>query len=81
MLTAKINIQPFRHVTDALGSAMGLSRAFANALSIYATGVSQAHVTAFDTMRPSSDDLRLQDLQSDYANGAGENHTDKKGTH
>jgi hypothetical protein len=64
MLTAKIHIQPFHHVTDVLSHAMGFSRAFADALSIYATGVSQAHITILETMRPSSDDLRLQELQS-----------------
>lgn len=74
MLTTKLYIQPFHHtpVTDVLGRALGFSRAFADALSIYATGVSQAHVTAFETMRPSSDDLRLQDLQTGDANGIGE---------
>jgi hypothetical protein len=66
MLTAKTHIKPFRHVTDVLSHAMGFSRAFADALSTYATGVSQAHVTVLETMRPSSDDLRLQELQAGW---------------
>jgi len=64
MLAAKIHIQPFHHVTDVLSHAMEFSRAFADTLGIYATGVSQAHITVLETMRPSSDDLRLQELQA-----------------
>ena len=56
MLAAKIHIQPFHHVTDVLSHAMEFSRAFADTLGIYATGVSQAHITVLETMRPSSDD-------------------------
>jgi hypothetical protein len=51
-------------VIDVLDRVMGFSRAFADALSFYATGVSQAHLTAFETIRRSPDDLRLQDLQT-----------------
>lgn len=69
----KFHIRPFHVlVTDVRGRAMGFSRAFADALSIYSTGVSQAYVTAFETMRPSSDDLGLQVLQTGDANGIGE---------
>ena len=55
MLAAKIHIQPFHHVTDVLSHAMEFSRAFADTLGIYATGVSQAHITVLETMRPSSE--------------------------
>jgi hypothetical protein len=67
MLTTKIDALHY-HPTPliyVLGHAMGFSRAFADALGVYAMGVPNAHLMAFKAMRPSFDDLRLQDLQID----------------
>lgn len=65
MLTTKIDILRY-HPTPliyVLGHAIGFSQAFADAFSVYAMGVPHPHTTAFMAMRPSFDELRLQDLQ------------------